>query len=231
VTPETQHKPAGETSNCGVEDIVNGHHAKLMAAGVLALCVLHGIATAGDAKKDKASQLMDNLLRPAGVVKTAGGSSQRTLPGPGSIENPAVPLATFQGDPPKPKAEFPGKVTPKPLAEDLPFLKKKIEPARPRGIKLPPGTLIRLEGIDVNQPVPLPILGQLQKDRAPLADPTLDASLAAALKQPIPERVTPAPFVRMNLPDPFENVATVRLRTPPPEEPNPVTGQPRAPKK
>src|SRR5262245_45144475 len=133
-----------------------------LAAAVLTLCGLHVMAAAGDAKKDKASQLMDNLLRPAGVVKAASATSQRTPPGPGNIENPAVPLATFQGDPPKPKAEFPGKVTPRPLAEDLPFLKKKIEPARPRGIKLPEGTLIRLQGIDVNQPAPLPIMGRLQ---------------------------------------------------------------------
>jgi hypothetical protein len=207
---------------------MNGNRNILAATLVLSLV---GTATAGDAKKDKARQLMDNLLRPNGVGKTAGVSKQQTLSGPGSIENPSVPLAAFQGDPPKPKAEFPGKVTPRPLAEDLPFLKKKVEPARPRGIKLPPGTLIRLQGIDVSLPVPLPILGQLQPDRAPLTDPTLDASIAAALKQQIPERVTSAPFMRMNLPDPFENVATVRLRTPPAEEPNPVTGQPRAPKK
>src|SRR5205809_1145892 len=98
----------------------------IAAAASLLLCGVAAVATAGDDKKDKASQLLENLLRPAGVGKASNISKPQTLAGPSNIEDPMVPLAKFQGDPPKPKPEFPGKVVPRPLAEDLPFLKKKV---------------------------------------------------------------------------------------------------------
>jgi hypothetical protein len=73
----------------------------------------------------------------------------------------------------------------------------------------------------VNQPVPLPILARPATDRAPLTDPTPEVSLAAVLAAAVPVRTTPAPFVRLTLPDPFEHAQTVRLRTPPEEDPHP----------
>jgi len=46
----------------------------------------------------------------------------------------------------------------------------------------------------------------------PLTDPTAEVSLAAVVAQPVPVRTTRAPFVRFNLPDPFEHAQAVRLR-------------------
>jgi hypothetical protein len=103
------------------------------------------------------------------------------------------------------------------------------DPQPPRKEKLPAAKLPRVPAPDLNQPVPLPVLARPQADRAPLTDPTGDASLAAALAQPVPVRTTPAPPLRLNLPDPFENHQVARVRTPPPEEPQPVAPAPKKP--
>ena len=50
----------------------------------------------------------------------------------------------------------------------------------------------------------LPPLAKFQVDRAPLADVTGEVSREAVLRNSIPLRVTPEPFVRYWLPDPFE---------------------------
>jgi hypothetical protein len=100
-------------------------------------------------------------------------------------------------------------------------------PERPQ---VPDGGRIRLPGPDANQPVPLPVLAVPRGDRAPLDDPTLDASGAAALAEVLPARASPAPFLRLNLPDPFENRAAVRLRTALPEEAVPLPIAPRLPR-
>jgi hypothetical protein len=68
----------------------------------------------------------------------------------------------------------------------------------------------------------LPTLAQRQLDRASLADPTAESSTAAALQAVIPLRSSAAPFIRLNLPDPFEHREAIRLRTPPPEDPTPA---------
>jgi hypothetical protein len=62
-----------------------------------------------------------------------------------------------------------------------------------------------------------------------LGDPTPEVSLAAVLAQPVPVRSAPAPFLRLNLPDPFEHAQAVRLRTLPAEDPTPPVAFPRLP--
>ena len=63
--------------------------------------------------------------------------------------------------------------------------------------------------------MPGPPLARFQPERAPLADVTGDASLAAVLAMPIPVRTNAEPFARFSLPDPFEFRST---RLPPPPE-------------
>jgi hypothetical protein len=79
----------------------------------------------------------------------------------------------------------------------------------------PDSRRIRAASPDVNQPIPLPILAQPVSDRAPLDDPTADASTAAATSAPIPPRTRKAPFVKRTLPDPYDNR---RTEVPVPEE-------------
>ena len=86
---------------------------------------------------------------------------------------------------------------------------------------------MRVETVDVNQPVPLPILAQPLADRVPVDDPTTTASMVAALAAIPPPRSQPTPFVRLSLPDPFELAVTIRLRAPPQEDPDPFTSSTR----
>jgi hypothetical protein len=76
----------------------------------------------------------------------------------------------------------------------------------------------------------VPVLAEVVPDRASLDSPTAEASAALAVAAPIAPRVKPAPFLRLSLPDPFENAQAVRLRVPPAEEPAPPglpSGPPR----
>jgi hypothetical protein len=79
------------------------------------------------------------------------------------------------------------------------------------------------------KPAGLPILAQPVKDRAPLLDPTLETSIAAALAKINLNRANPAPFQPINLPDPFEHSQAIRLRYPPEELPTPPPITPRWP--
>jgi hypothetical protein len=94
---------------------------------------------------------------------------------------------------------------PRPLPEELPLIGHKSDPLVPEVQLLHAGDRIRLPSVDVNKPIPLPILAQPVTNRAPLDDATADASLAAALAATPPGRASPAPFLKLNLPDPFEN--------------------------
>src|SRR2546421_39995 len=78
------------------------------------------------------------------------------------------------------------------------------EPVLPEAVELPTGPLVRLPSVDARETIPLPILAQPQRDRASLADPTIEASMAAALGEITPHRLLPVPFAPLNLPDPFE---------------------------
>lgn len=62
----------------------------------------------------------------------------------------------------------------------------------------------------------------------PAVDPTDNTSRQAALAVIGVLRVEPAPFVRLTIPDPFENLKAVQLRSTPPEpiEPAAPTGRP-----
>src|SRR5262249_51795249 len=77
-------------------------------------------------------------------------------------------------------------------------------PILPQLPSLPDGDRVRVPSVDVNQPIPLPMLARPVADRAPLDDPTADASAVAALAAPIPSRTTKAPFLKLTLPDPYD---------------------------
>src|SRR5262249_35143701 len=138
------------------------------------------------------------------------------------IEQPEMPLPAATPEVPRvPVASAATPVRPPPVPDEPALTGNAHPPVPPQRPRLPGGALVRVPGPDLNRPVPLPILAPAQPDRAPLTDPSGEASLAAALAQPIPLRTTPAPFVRLNLPDPFENHHAVRLASPPEEDPNP----------
>jgi hypothetical protein len=142
-----------------------------------------------------------------------------------------MPLPPDSGELPRAPVSSSAKpVQPHALPEEAPLTSSQASPILPQRPRLPAGPLVRLPGPDITKPVPLPILATGVTDRAPLTDPSGDASLAAALARPIPIRTTPAPFVPLNVPDPFENRRVAQL-SPPPEDPHPPISVVRTPVK
>jgi hypothetical protein len=187
---------------------------------------------------DKEGKLLVETLRPSEKLpgrlpseavkprrlSAAPGVEKPQLPPPPPL--PALPATMGESSGQRPLAALDQKGTafrPRLLPEEPPFSRHRIVLAQPESIKLPAGPRVRLASPDVNQPIPLPILAQPVRNRAPLNDPTLDVSLSAALAETVPGRTSPAPFLRLTLPDPFENRKTVRLRKTPPEEGIPFT--------
>jgi hypothetical protein len=102
-------------------------------------------------------------------------------------------------------------------------------PVLPQAPSLAAGVRVRVPSIDVNQPIPLPILSQPMPERASLADPTQTTSTAAALAAPVPSRTNKAPFLKLTLPDPY---ARRRGKVPLPEESNEFPlGSPQTPRR
>jgi hypothetical protein len=77
---------------------------------------------------------------------------------------------------------------------------------------------VRVPSPDVNQPPPLPVLAKPLPDRAPVDDVTGAASSAAVQSGTVPPRTKAAPFLKLTLPDPFENRKPVAPPVTPPEE-------------
>jgi hypothetical protein len=80
---------------------------------------------------------------------------------------------------------------------------------------------------DLNQPVDLPVLATYKLDRASLDDPTMEYSVQQAQGGDLRQREKKAPFVRVNLPDPFENRMEIRSTLPEPPIVAPVPQPPK----
>jgi hypothetical protein len=191
-------------------------------------------AAAGDGFRfpdDSGGELLGKLLTPP--VKPAPGED-RTGPHrfarSSAVESPRLPLPPTRLEPARmPAQNVSGLTRPGPLPEGVPLLSYYGKPEPPEAPRLTAGEPVREPSVDVNRPLPLPVLGQETPDRAPVDDPTAEASLAAALAAPLPQRTTPAPFLRLGVPDPFENRRTVRLPAPAEEPAVPVSASPRTP--
>lgn len=171
--------------------------------------------------RDQGGKLLTELLAPR-VEATAPRepSVPRSLSGPASLERPELrtPLLPSQaGLPTAPLTSAAPPIRPRLLPEEPPWSRGSIEPPGPQRLELPAGPRLRSDARAVDQPVPLPILAQPVHDRAALDDPTARNSIAAVLATIIPDRAQPAPFVRLNLPEPFAYRQTIQLKVPPVE--------------
>lgn len=181
---------------------------------------------------DKGGKLLaEALLPPQKLADDAAPPQPKRLKAPPAVEQPEVALTSpalpMARPALVPKAPL---LRPHVLPEDAPLSAYRADPARVHTQHLTGGALVRVAAPDVNLPPPLPILAHPGIDRASLEDPTAEDSLKTALSAAPPIRGNPAPFLRLNLPDPFENAQTVRLRAMPPEEHGPATGPVRPPK-
>jgi hypothetical protein len=180
---------------------------------------------------DAGGKLVAEVLQPKGRLQGEARASQKKLTSPPSVEHPSLPLVPYDGVLPRagqPAAARP--LRPRHLPEANPLAASHGFPARPAMPALPMEPLVRLPSTDVNEVPPLPTLARPAADRAPLTDPTIDASTAAALSSDIPLRSRPAPFVRFNLPDPFEHHHAVRVRHATSEDTSPPITYPRPPR-
>jgi hypothetical protein len=183
-------------------------------------CVFFLIAQSACAQTamEKAEKRLAELLAPGGSIAPAAFATEPVAWKPSAaVENFAVTIKPIAGAPVRLPLQPIKEVKPRPAPEGTPLVSNRDQPKGPKDVELPTKPLIKLPSLDVKTPLPIPILAQPAKDRAPVSDPAMEASLDATLKPITPTRVRPVPFVPLNLPDPFENVRYGQLRNPPEE--------------
>lgn len=174
---------------------------------------------------DKAGGFLAQLLRPAerlpGALADAP-STQKGLTGARGLENPQVPLSAGPADLPRRTLEPAAPaIRPRQLGEGMPLAGYRDQPVAPTRPALATARPVALPSADVREPAPVPALNPLLPDRVPFDDPSAAASREVALSAAPPVRTNPVAFTPENLPDPFANAQTVRLRQPPAENPQP----------
>jgi hypothetical protein len=196
------------------------------------VAILGGNQPAEEKPVDRGSKLASEMLAPGANdrAQPAAASSPQRKPAR-DLQEPAV-LPPSSVSLPHPLFEKRGKVAgPVLLEEPAPLFDQLALQHLPEQPHLAVGPRSRIPSPDVNQPIPLPLLGQPAQDKASLDDPTLDASTAMALALSPPLRINAAPFLRLVLPNPFENRDAIRLRKEIEEDTTPVTATPRVPGK
>jgi hypothetical protein len=159
--------------------------------------------------QDSSRRMLEELLRPGDKLPPLaldGQTGAHRFPAGAALEPPELPLS--RPEPMQQRTASPFR-SPSPPLRNLPEAAAAFvtfeEPLIPQRIELPTTPRVRLASVDVNLPVPLPYLGHYRTDGVTLEDPTAEASLAAALARPAPARSGPAPFVPLNLPEPYEH--------------------------
>jgi hypothetical protein len=171
---------------------------------------------------DRGGKLLGTLLPPHRQAPPApsgfGSGPQRTSPAT-FLTGPELPLPPSRAELPGARLDPPTRaLRPRALPDDTPLGGNWPNPRLPERTELPNASRVRLPSTRVNQPLDLPLLSQMLLDRASLNDPTLPMSNRAAMRGKIPPRTAPAPFLRENLPDPFEHRQVIRLRKRPKED-------------
>ena len=142
---------------------------------------------------------------------------------PAYLDAPTPPLPDAASSPPRLALPPIKAVRPVALPDRVPPDLGGVMPDLPPRPEVPAGSLTRIPARDLSQPAELPSLSPKPvTDRAPLADPTAEFTAASVISPTLPLRTEPAGFVRINLPDPFENADAARVRTPVVEDPNRV---------
>ncbi len=183
--------------------------------------------------EDRGGQLLGKVLLPSEKTSSppdAVTPGPRRIAGSPTLELPSVPLTPSRLDVPRlPSVKKESLPRLRPLPDEAPLSTFSTDPQPPQTQVLPAGERTRVPGPDPNQPAALPVFAQPVPERASLDDPGAEFSATIVQSATVPFRSTTAPFVRQNLPDPFENRDTVRLRSTPDEHPDPQTAAPKGP--
>jgi hypothetical protein len=171
---------------------------------------------------DKAAQRLAALLQPSDLKDD--GATPRPAPRAAPRLLPHAEASLPKADllpPALPRA--PGKAPqPRAVQDAMPFARSFGRPGSAETVELPQAPLVRLWSWDSETPIPVPILGTAARERASLADPSLEASVLATQTPVQLDRAAPVSFQSMNLPNPFEHAEAVRLRTPLEEQAAPI---------
>jgi hypothetical protein len=174
---------------------------------------------------DTGGKALAKSLAPAAPPRMPAGvpvvPRERKLPAFLDAPGPVLPDAA--NSPPRLALAPIKDVRPLPLPDRVPPDLGGVVPDLPARPEVPTGSLVRIPARDVSQPAELPPLSPKPvADRAPLTDPTAEFTAASVISPGLPLRTAPAGFVRLNLPDPFENAGAAKVRTPVTEDPNRV---------
>jgi hypothetical protein len=162
---------------------------------------------------DQSGLILAKILPPSG--KTISNAQPlpakpRLLPAPHALEHPPVQLPPPQVDVARLPQTKRSILKPRPVSEELPILASRLDPTMPQPRVLPAEGRVRIASVDPRQSVPLAVLASPVIDRVSVEDVTSDVSLAGALSSPPPVRTSPAVYIKISVPDPFEN----RLKMP-----------------
>jgi hypothetical protein len=184
-------------------------------------------------REDDAGKIFARLLPPSGPAPLAPLVSRknpidRALPS--VIANPETGISSNSFELPRLPLLPRGEPKPSPLTDRTPLEFAQLELMMPEQIAMPVGALTKLETPDVKQPVAVPILANPAPNRASFDDPTVEFTAQSILNDNLPLRSTTAPFVKVNLPDPTENVGAVKIKAVVNEDPLISIGNPPPPK-
>jgi hypothetical protein len=179
--------------------------------------------------EDSGGKILAKILPPPDPARAS--PEPKTTPKPrkglSALEQPDANLPSVNHDIPGPAQPKRPPLRPRLLSDAAPLDHYQADPIVPARPELPSTTLVRQPGRDVNEPIPLPAQAKQLPDRASVEDPTAEFSGQRVVNHQPAMRSTPVPFVRMNLPEPFEHRVVVRVAE---EEPPIVAPVPRPPK-
>ncbi len=178
-------------------------------------------AAAGDfvLPDDPGGRLVSRVLAPPDFLPAVKGTKQPAKPAPRAIENPVVPLPLQVASLPRWNENGPRHpLVPHMIAPEPLFGVEESFGALPQVVSFPALDRVKIVTPDVAIPASLPLMAQPVADKVTTIDPTLDASKAAVLSEPLPERTATVPYQKLGLPDPFENQDAGKLTTTEPEK-------------
>jgi hypothetical protein len=174
---------------------------------------------------DAGGKALSKTLTPAAPppMPAAAPAAPKERKVPPFLDAPAPPMPDAASTPPRLGLPPIKDVRPAPLPDRVPLDLGGVIPELPARPEIATGPLTRTEGRDVSRPADLPVLSPKPvSDRASLADPTAEFTAGSVINPNLPLRTEQAGFVRINLPDPFENADAAKVRTPVVEDPNRV---------
>jgi hypothetical protein len=158
--------------------------------------------------EDAGGLLLAKILPPQDAPKTRLEQRQPTTrhsSGPSFAAPPVLPLPSSHAAMPRlPQPARRVSLRPSLVLEET-LDNRPDTPILPQVPSLPQRARVRVASIDVNEPIPLPILATPISERASLDDPTSEASATVAIAAPIQPRTSKAPFLKLTLPDPYDS--------------------------